>query len=397
MQYVVRGGMRLELPKVHLWLAVLIVYATLSWLTAGLLIRYKFYTLVSSGIDLKALLLDNVIVFVLYLYGTRTLGDARFVLKCILLAIAIANGVAIGNAAGIFDFGVTRVGVGSEGNLAGRVFGAFGHANETAALTLCFLPAYVAVAFSSIGVGRLLWVLSGVISATLMIMSGSRGAFMGLTVAAIFGSLICRSLISWRRAVILAAILLLVAIAILAFVSIEFGDILTQRVTEMFRSPLTSSDERTYIWGPIVDKMLANPVTFITGFGWDTYEVMGFFYNVHNQYLGVLFELGIIGLASYLMVICQLVITARRSAEHATEETASYLIAFIYGIVGLSGAVFFSQIFKPWLYIWMYAGVTMRMAVIALHTESATVRARRLAAAVARRTEARVPATQRNR
>lgn len=369
---VVRGGTRLELPQVHLWFGVLIAYATLTWLGAGLVLRYEGYTLVGSGIDLKAFLLDNAVVFVLYLYGTRTLADAKFLLTCVLLAVAAANAIAIGNVAGLFQIGTTTVG--TEGNLAGRVFGAFGHANETAALTVCLLPAYVAAAFSSRGMARLFWALAGTVSATLMIMTGSRGAFVGFALAAVFGSYLCRSIISWRRAATLVVIIGAVAVPVLALTSIKFGGILTERVTELILSPATSSDERLYIWRPILDKMMANPATLITGFGWDTYDVMGFTYAVHNHYLALWFELGIIGLASYLLVIVQLLITARLAAEHASEETARYLIAFIYGIVGLSGAVFFSQIFKPWLYVWIYSGLTMRMAVIALQAAQLTSR-----------------------
>jgi hypothetical protein len=47
------------------------------------------------------------------------------------------------------------------------------------------------------------------------------------------------------------------------------------------------------------------------------------------------------------------------------------LIAFIYGIMALSGALFFAQLFRPWLYIWIYCGLVMRMAVIALQTSKA--------------------------
>src|SRR5579864_3652201 len=64
-RFVVRGGMRMELPKIHLWFGVLVAYAALTWLAVGLIIKYKSYTLVSSGIDLKAYLLDNALVFVL--------------------------------------------------------------------------------------------------------------------------------------------------------------------------------------------------------------------------------------------------------------------------------------------------------------------------------------------
>ena len=177
-----------------------------------------------------------------------------------------------------------------------------------------------------------------------MVMTGSRGAFVGLALAAIvFGSYICRSIVSWRRAATLAAILVAVAVPVIVLVSVEFGDILTERVTEMILNPGTSSDERMYIWRPILDKMMGNPVTLITGFGWDSYDVMGFFYATHNHYLLLWFELGILGLACYLMVIRQLVITARRAAETASDETARYLIAFIYGIFAMSGALFFTQ------------------------------------------------------
>lgn len=365
-RFVVRGGFRLELPQVHLWFGVLIAYATFTWLIAGIVIQYKSYELLTSGIDLKAELLDNAIVFAVYLYGTQSLRETKFLLKCILLAVTAANAIAIGNVAGLFQIGITTVGV--EGNLTGRVFGAFGHANETAALTVCLLPAYVAAALSSRAVSRLFWALAGAVSGTLMIMCGSRGAFMGLALAAVFGSYICRRMISWRRAATLVVILGAVAVPVLALASIKFGGILTERVMELILSPGTSSDERLYIWGPILDKMMANPVALITGFGWDAYDVMGFFYAVHNHYLWLWFELGIIGLVSYLMLIRQLVLTARRTAENAPEETARYLIAFIYGIVAVSGAVFFTLLSKPWLYIWTYIGLAMRMALIAMQT-----------------------------
>jgi O-antigen ligase len=401
-RFVVSGGLRLQLPQIHLWLAVLIAYATLSWLVTGLLVRYQSYTLLSSGIDLKAFLLDNVLVFVLFLYGTQTFADAKFLLKCVLLAVAAANTIAIGNVAGLFHIGITTVGI--EGNLAGRVFGAFGHANETAALIVCLLPAYVAATLCSDRIERCLWAVGGMVSTTVMFMSGSRGAFMGLTLGVAFGSYVCRRLLSWRRAAILVVLLLAVAVTVLAFVSVTFGDILVARVLEMFHDPDTSGDERVYIWRPIVERMTASPVALITGFGWDAYEAMGFFYASHNHYLSLWFELGLVGLASYLMVIRQLVITARRAAANAPVETVRYLIAFIYGIIAMSVAVFFSELFKPWLYIWTYSGLTMRMAVIAMqtaqekaHDQQRSVPAIAPSPAATLRARRRLPTTQRRR
>ena len=403
-RFVVRGGLRLELPQVHLWLTVLIVYATLSWLTTSLLVHYNSYTLVSSGIDLKAYLLDNALVFVLYLHGTRTLTDARFLLKCVLLAVAAANAISIGNVADLYHIGVATVGI--EGNLAGRVYGAFGHANETAALIACLLPAYLATALSSAGLARLFWGLAGAVSAALMIMSGSRGAFTSLVFSAIFASYICRNLISWRRAAIIALVVAVVAVPLVALVSIKFGNILVQRVTEMILSPGTSSDERTYIWRPIFDVMLSRPVALLTGFGWDTYDAMGFAFAVHNHYLWLWFELGIVGLGSYLMLIAQFLITARRAAGVASEKVARDLIAFIYGIVAMSCAVLFALLFRPWLYIFIYSALAMRMALIAMEAAQAPTRGERHGAPVvesagvaarARRLVPPLQASQRNR
>jgi O-antigen ligase len=371
-RFVVRGGMRWDLPQLHLWFGVLIAYATLSWLVAGMVIQYTGYNFLSSGINLKVALFDNAIIFMLYLYGTQTFRDAMFLLKCILLAVTGANAIALGNFVGIFHIGVTTIG--SEGNLAGRVFGAFGHANETAALIVCLLPAYIAAALSSRGVARVLWALAGVISATLMVMTGSRGAFVALALTTVIGSYICRDLISWRRAATLVVTVGAIAVPVLAIVSIESGGILAHRVVDMILDPSTSSEDRTYIWRPVLDKMMANPVTLITGFGWDVYSSMGFFYATHNYYLSLWFELGIVGVASFLLMVRELVTTARRAARNAPNESATYLVAFVYGIIGLSGAIFFTPFYKPWLYVWPYIGLTMRMAVIAMQPLQTKVR-----------------------
>jgi O-antigen ligase len=196
----------------------------------------------------------------------------------------------------------------------------------------------------------------------------------------------------------------LIAVAVLAVVSIRFSDVLTQRVTEMILDPGTSSDERRYIWRPVLDKMMGEPLSLITGFGWDSYSAMGFFYAAHNHYLWLWFELGILGVASYVTLIVQLLVTAYRSASQAADETASYLIAFVYGIVGLSVAVFFTQLFTPWLYIWTYSGLMMRMALITRQSVQSHARNERRGApalaspaAVAHHARARMTASKRIR
>jgi O-antigen ligase len=363
-RFIVGGGIRLELPRFHLWFGILLAYATLTWLAAGIVIQYKAFDFLSSGINLKALF-EDATVFVLFFYGSRTLQDAEFQLKCLLLAVATANAVAIGNVVGVFNIGFTVIG--TEGNLAGRVYGAFGHANETAALIVCLLPAYIATAQSGRRFTALLWVLAGTISGVLLILTGSRGALVSLALATILGSYLCRDLISWRRAVAIVVTLGAIAVPCLAFASMKSGGVLFHRITEMILNPSAEND-RTSIWGPVFDMMTGTPLSLITGFGFGAYDSMGFPHPTHNHYLMLWFELGILGVVSFVMMLRELVLNALRAAKQASDETARYLIAFVYGIIALSGALFFTQLFHPWIYIWAYVGLTMRMAITAMQT-----------------------------
>ena len=50
---VIRGGFKLEVPSIHLWLGVLVAYAILTWLAVGIVLHYQSYKLVATGIDLR--------------------------------------------------------------------------------------------------------------------------------------------------------------------------------------------------------------------------------------------------------------------------------------------------------------------------------------------------------
>lgn len=369
---VIRGGFKLEVPGIQLWFGVLIGYAILTWLTVGLLLHYQSYNLIATGIALKSQLVDDLVIFLLCLYGVQSVADVRFVIRWLLCALTCANVIAIGDIAGWFQIGVTMVG--REGAEAGRAMGAFGHANETAALIVCLLPAYAAVAITSRGATRVFWIAGALISASMMLMTGSRGAFVGLLLGGIFGWYTCRRLISFAKAVPLLVALVVLAVPVLLLVNLRFGSIFTDRVIEMFQDPAIRSGDRTSIWMQGISRMMDHPLSLLTGFGWDAYSVMGFFYATHNYYLLLWFELGVIGVVSYLLIIQTAVVTARSAAAVASPELRAHLVAFIFGIYFVSVAMFFSLVFKPWLYIWAYIGLAMRLAVIAMADASEQVR-----------------------
>ena len=195
-------------------------------------------------------------------------------------------------------------------------------------------------------------------------MRGARCGVSGLALGGGLGCYTCRRFISFARTVPLLIALVALGIPVLLLVNMKFGGILTDRIIEMLQDPATRSGDRTHVWIQGMSRMMEHPLTLLTGFGWDSYSVMGFIYATHNHYLLLWFELGVIGVLSYLLIISGAVLTARSAAAVAPDELRAYLIAFIFGMFFVSIAVFFSLLSRPWMYIWAYIGMTMRLAVI---------------------------------
>ncbi|HEY2037682.1 MAG TPA: hypothetical protein VGG96_11750, partial [Steroidobacteraceae bacterium] len=105
----------------------------------------------------------------------------------------------------------------------------------------------------------------------------------------------------------------------------------------------------------------AHPLTLLTGFGWDVYHTM-FTLVTHNYYLDQWFGLGLIGLVCFVTILYQTVATARRAAELADKNMRPYMLALVFGMVGLSICIFFDNLDKPWCYVWVYIGFTLRPA-----------------------------------
>ena len=107
--------------------------------------------------------------------------------------------------------------------------------------------------------------------------------------------------------------------------------------------------------------MTDEPLTFLTGFGWNVYDTR-FVYATHNYYLDLLFNLGLIGLLAFVAILFQAVKTARAAVDLASEEMRPYMIALVFGIIGLGVNILFTNLSKAWPYIWIYMGMTLSAA-----------------------------------
>lgn len=360
------GGLKLELTSLHVAFALLIAYSGLMWVISFGVIHYPGYRMFSTLVTLKTKMIDPALMLFATFYGLRSIGDAKWLIGALLLAIAFANFATLADTAGVMHLGMK---VGDHGPEAGRIFGAFGHANDTGTLLVTMIPGMIAMMVTSHGVRRLVWLGCVLASALVLILTVSRGAFVGAFVGTIWGAYMLRRYVPVQKfvtwgAMALVGVVLVVLIA--GLVDQQIGSVIAERLFGQSKAIDMSeaSSGRTQIWAELLDRMARTPLSFVTGFGWDVYFVMPFRYAPHNHYLGTYFDLGIPGLVLFLYLMGRIVKVARNTVALANEEIRPHMLAFIFGMLSLLISIIFADLFDPWSYIWVYVGATLRIAML---------------------------------
>jgi O-antigen ligase len=357
------GRFRMRLPIVNVAFILWVTYAFLTWIACVTVIHYPGYDPISAGIDLKSGLFDSALFFFIFFYGVEGERDFLLLTKTLAFCIGLANILTIADLVGIVHLGIT---VGENGVEADRVFGVFGHANDTAALIVCVLPMMVVVAMSGRGAAKLFWYAGAFASVAVLLLTVSRGAYVGVVAGYGAAVWLCRRHLPTSRVVawtLIGATCVAIAAALALTVMPEFGQVISQRVfnQSMATSISVASSGRTTIWMTAISTMMAHPITLLTGYGYRVYETM-FVLITHNYYLDQWFALGLIGLFSLLTIQYQTVATALRAVAAGAGPLRPYMIALVFGMLGLVVSIFFDNLIKPWSYVWIYVGLSLRAA-----------------------------------
>jgi O-antigen ligase len=360
---------RIQLPAMLTLWGVLVGYSMATYAAIVLVIDYPGYDWLQSGFLLKNTLVDHMLLFLMFFYGLRSTEDALVLLKVLLACWALSHVMAVLDALGFVQIGdITQRG-------DGRVQGAVGESNQYGALVALSLPAIAAAVFTTRGLWRLFWMAAAAMTALTLIMTVSRGAFVATAVAALCALYLFRRYVSMTKLVAAAAGSLAVAmLAVGGAVALGFGDLLQGR---LLGSAVSSTDfsgvssGRTDIWASVVEVMLENPLTLLTGFGWNAYAAMPFRWGTHNYYLSAWFNLGLPGLVCSVLLLVVPIKVALSALRVANAATRPHLMGFVVGTTALAVAVFFVNLASPWLYFWAYVGIAMRIAVNALEQPAA--------------------------
>ena len=330
-------------------------YAIITWLVAALIIKYPGYDLIESGIQLKSGLIDYYIFFLVFLFGVRNSEDGMTVIRWMLYGAIFANLATILDSSGLVSLGYRE-------RIDGRTQGAIGESNQYAAYIVLFLPGIIAMAVASRGFRRLAWLGGALASCVALAMTASRGGIAGALLGCVIGAYLYRHLVSYSRVAgwVLGPLVLLVVFLSLS----QYGGLLTERIFGQTSSidATEASSGRTEIWLTLFAKMVEQPVSFITGYGWDTYGSFAFHFAPHNHYFALWFNLGLLGLFTGCYLLFSAIARARRAGLVAEPGVRRQLIAFVIGGISVCGAVFFVELHDPWIFFWMYTGAVTRLA-----------------------------------
>jgi O-antigen ligase len=358
-------------PQVQLgWLQGLflcmVVYAIGTIVFNAILLDTPRHELLEQAIGIKTQLVDRLIMFLLFFYAARTAADVRVVMTCLLAGIALGSLFTVTNVLGLTSIGPTIYGHENEVE-GGRVYGYFGHANETGTLLAALFPAYIAMAEGAAGVKRATWIGALAAVALMLLLTGSRGAMVGLVVGGGAAAFACRRHFTPRRVRAWVLLFLAVLLPLLMVVGRDALATLAGRIAMQASGGVTdASSGRTDLWADGLEAMMDSPWTFITGFGWGGWNAHRFAYIAHNNYLSYWFDLGLPGLLAFVALLAGSMLVARRAISLARDGERGQLIAFLAGIAALSVALVFLNLATPWPYIWAYIALNLRLAVIAM-------------------------------
>ena len=134
-----------------------------------------------------------------------------------------------------------------------------------------------------------------------------------------------------------------------------------------------ASSGRIDIWSAALRVMLEWPLSFVVGYGWNTFGTSGIWKAAHSEYINALYELGAIGLVFVLALFAVIIGRARAALRFMPFELARLQIAYIYAVVGVLVAVVFVEVPAVWSLFWIYAGLMMSVQAHCKDTAAGTV------------------------
>jgi O-antigen ligase len=280
-----------------------------------------------------ALLVQMALVFFFIANFVRTPADAVFLVRLLLVSLALESALMVAAYAGL---ALTLPGLSSQqqSGIFTRVGGTLGSPNNAAAYLMVALALVMGVLLTGArGRLRLLALVSGGLGGAALLVTFSRGGWLGFVVATTV-LLIC----AWRRGRLRAGLPLKLMTGTL-LVALFFGQTIRERIfgddrgAAYSRIPLMKLALRVIADNPVLGVGANNlPIRFDDYAG---HEMSGeWLYAVHNQYLLVWAEQGTLGLLAYLTFLLGTLRNAWRCWRGSHPMLSPLALGLLAGLIG---------------------------------------------------------------
>ncbi len=346
-----------ETWPVHLAWALLIFYASFTWLAIVLLGLHREYDTVQSFIALKSQFADLFLFLLVYLYGPKSAEQSKRILKWLVALLVLVNILTIVDFLNIPDLGII-----SERH-DGRITGPVQEVNQYGAILIFLIPVTAGLMLSSTGKLRLIYAIGSAMAVILLGLTVSRGSWVGLIAGGTFTVYLVRDYIR-REALIKGAIVAMIlgTVAVIAVIAVNPEGFLKKFEFSASADLNQMSSGRIDVWRRLLTMMSYWPLSFLTGYGWNAYRyLIGIYGDPHNTYLLYWFNMGLIGLSLYVFIAVWVVRYAVNSLRYISEGLRPLVIGFITGFMSIHVAIFFVAIYTPWLFIWAMTGTVLRV------------------------------------
>lgn len=346
---------QIPLLGIHVAFGLFVSYAVLSWILNSLF--DPTYRVLTGLMALKNEMTDNMLYLLVFFFGVNNYDEAKKIFLFALRLVAIMSLLTVVDWFAIVDLGVM------EQDMDGRVRGPIGESNQYGAFMVFFVPLFAAMAFGSRGVARIFWWFIFLCGFGLLISTGSRGAYVGVLVGIMAGLKFISPYFDKRKlkrtSLQVGAVLLVIAIGI----AVTNIDLVTERFEQ---STSTNVDElssgRTTIWWATLMVQAEEPFTFIYGNGWNSHEHSGIWRSAHNTYLLILYELGIVGLILFFLLLASVIKQVRVLVMRTEGKEQILMSGVAFGLFGVIATITFVDLYSPWFYIWSFLAMSLRIA-----------------------------------
>jgi len=352
-----RDPLRETWPLHSAWF-LLASYATFSWLVIVLLGAHRGYDAFDGFIALKGRMIDLFLFLLVYLYGAKNMTSTMNLLRWLIIIFVIVNFVTLLDVFNIPDLGIII------DRRDGRLAGPVNEVNQYGAVLIFIIPITVSLALGSSGILRLIFSVGALIAFVLLGLTVSRGSYLGLAAGGMAGLFLAREYVHREAIVKGSAIIFLMLILVAAAIAYQNPEGFMAKFDFAGSTLYGASSGRTEFWRQALTMMSFWPFSFISGYGWHSYGTIFLGYgDPHNTYLMYWFNLGIIGLGLYLFAATWVIRYSLSSLRYLSEEVRIIAIGFIIGFLALHAALFFVQVYMPWLFIWAISGTILRLIV----------------------------------